>query len=580
MELDRANATLPLEDLQVIGLAQAVAGPFATMLLADLGAEVVKVEPVRTGDTARHVPPIPKYFEAMNRNKRTVSVDLKSEEGQEVVYRLLDDADVFVENAKMESLEDFDLTAERVFEREDHLVYCSIKGFGRGSPYEGRPAWDLIVQAMSGIMSLAGERDGPPMWSGLLSGDLIPAMYSVQAIVAALYAVERGDIEREYIEVPMLDSAVSWLTVRASHTFGTGEKFPRDGSQHPTMTPFGTFECSDGTIVVGASTDSLFERFCRAIDREDLLEDERFETLAKRVEHRDDLLPKVEPVLAERACQEWLDTFGEYGVPAGAINDTKTVWEDEHVQQRNLHRTIEKRDGGTADVIDNPVRFANLGTEIRLPPPELGADTDDVLERYGYTSEEIARLRADGVDEWEYDWEPEYLAGTTDLIFRNTFGDLEVMLTTMADHDTRPCLECYDVGHLYNLRHCVDRGLLDPPFHVEFVLGITGGIGADPENLVHMKRVADSLFDEFSFSVIGAGRSQFEMAAQSVAMGGHARVGLEDNLYLERGRLAASNAKQVSKVVDLAWDVSGREPADPEEVREFLDLKGPDRTAF
>jgi len=399
MDLDTANATLPLDGLKVVGLAQAVAGPFATMLLADLGAEVIKIEPVSTGDAARHVPPISKYFEAINRNKRTVSVDLKSTEGQEVAYRLLSDADVFVENAKMESLERFNLDAEQVFEREDHLVYCSIKGFGQGSPYEGLPAWDIIVQAMSGIMSLAGERDGPPMWSGLLSGDLIPAMYSVQAVLAALYAIDRGDIDREYIEVPMLDSAISWLTVRAGHTFGTGEKFPRGGTQHPTMTPFGTFECSDGTIVVGASTDSLFERFCRAIDRTDLLTDERFLTLADRVEHRDVLLPEIEPILAEESCDYWLETFRDHGVPAGPINDTRTVWEDEHVKQRELHRTVKKRDGGTADMIDNPVRFANLGTEIRLPPPEFGADTDGVLEQYGYTREEIERLRADGIVE-------------------------------------------------------------------------------------------------------------------------------------------------------------------------------------
>jgi len=136
------------------------------------------------------------------------------------------------------------------------------------------------------------------------------------------------------------------------------------------------------------------------------------------------------------------------------------------------------------------------------------------------------------------------------------------------------------LGHLYNLRHCVDRGLVEPPLDVEFVLGIIGGIGADPENLVHMKRVADSLFDEFSFSVIGAGRSQFEMADQSISMGGHARVGFEDNLYLERGRLAESNAEQVSKVVDFAWDIAGREPADPDEVREVLHLKGSDRMSF
>ncbi|MDZ7700707.1 MAG: 3-keto-5-aminohexanoate cleavage protein [Halobacteriales archaeon] len=185
------------------------------------------------------------------------------------------------------------------------------------------------------------------------------------------------------------------------------------------------------------------------------------------------------------------------------------------------------------------------------------------------------------VDDWQHDWEPEYLAGTTDLIFQNTFADLEVMLTTMADHDVVPSLECYDVGHLYNLAHVVEQGWIEPPLHLEFVLGINGGIGADPENLSHMRRIADKLFgDDYSFSTIGAGRMEFPLVSQAASMGGHMRVGLEDNLYLSRGRRAESNAELVEKAVDLAWEVAGREPATPDEVREFLGLKGLDRVAF
>jgi uncharacterized protein (DUF849 family) len=185
------------------------------------------------------------------------------------------------------------------------------------------------------------------------------------------------------------------------------------------------------------------------------------------------------------------------------------------------------------------------------------------------------------VDDWEHDWEPAYLEGTTDLIFQNTFADLEVMLTTMAEHDVVPSLECYDVGHLYNLAHCVERGWVEPPLHLEFVLGINGGIGADPENLVHMRRIADKLFgDDYSFSTIGAGRMEFPLVSQAASMGGHMRVGLEDNLYLSRGRPAESNAELVEKAVDLAWEVAGREPATPDEVREFLGLKGLDAVAF
>lgn len=186
-----------------------------------------------------------------------------------------------------------------------------------------------------------------------------------------------------------------------------------------------------------------------------------------------------------------------------------------------------------------------------------------------------------GYDEFEYDWEREFLADTRDHIFPNTFADLEAVLETFDAHETMPELECYDVGHLYNAKHFVDRGLLSPPIHLQFVMGIHGGIGADATNLTHMVRTADELFgDEYSFSVIGAGRNQFPLGLQAVSMGGHARVGLEDNLYLERGELAQSNADLVEKMVELAWDVAGREPASAAQIRDFLGLKSARKTAF
>jgi uncharacterized protein (DUF849 family) len=184
-------------------------------------------------------------------------------------------------------------------------------------------------------------------------------------------------------------------------------------------------------------------------------------------------------------------------------------------------------------------------------------------------------------DDWLYDWEPAYLEGTRDVVFRNTFDDLETVLPIFDEHGTTPELECYDVGHLYNAKHFVDRGLIEPPLHLQFVLGIHGGIGADPANLVHMHRVAEELFgDDFSFSVVGAGRDEFSLASQAMAMGGHPRVGLEDNLYLGPGRLAESNAALVEKVVRLGHELVGREPATPDEVRSFLGLKGAAETAF
>lgn len=187
----------------------------------------------------------------------------------------------------------------------------------------------------------------------------------------------------------------------------------------------------------------------------------------------------------------------------------------------------------------------------------------------------------EAVDEFEYDWEEEYLEGTWDHIFPNTFESLQTTFELFAENETMPELECYDVSHLYNVYHFVERGVLDPPVHLQFVMGIHGGIGADHHHLQHMVETADRLFgDDASWSVIGAGRMQFPLGTQAASMGGNARVGLEDNLYLERGRLAESNAEQVEKMVDLAWDVSGREPASSAQVREFLSLKGQDQVGF
>ena len=186
-----------------------------------------------------------------------------------------------------------------------------------------------------------------------------------------------------------------------------------------------------------------------------------------------------------------------------------------------------------------------------------------------------------GVDEFEYDWEKPYLESTRDIIFPNTFADLEELLPMFRDAGTKPELECYDVGHLYNANHFVERGLIDTPLHLQFVMGIHGGIAAEMKNLEHMKSIADDLFaDEYSFSVIGAGRNQFARGCEAISMGGHVRVGLEDSLYIRRGELAKSNAEQVKKIVNLAWEVSGREPADPETARKFLGLKGQDEVAF
>lgn len=390
-------SVLPLAGMTVVDLTQVLAGPFATMTLGDLGADVIKVEAVGRGDRSRGFDPYPEYFDTVNRNKRSVTVDLKTEDGQAVVRRLAEDADVFVESMKPGRPERFGLAYDDLRDVNPELVYCSISGFGSDSPYSDVAAWDMLVQAMSGIMSMTGESDGPPLWSGLASGDLAAGLYTVQSVLAALLARERGEIEGEWIEVPMLDAAISLLTVRAGHTFGTGEPFPRRGNRHPVIAPFGSFECADGSVVIAAGTDSLFDDFCAVIDRPDLVDDARFETLRDRLENRDALLDEIEPVIESEPMADWIDRLHDRGIPAGPIHDTKTVWEDEHVKHRALRRVIEREERQDAEVIDHPVHFSQVATQLAVPPEELGESTDAVLADHGYSDAEIDELREAGV---------------------------------------------------------------------------------------------------------------------------------------------------------------------------------------
>jgi crotonobetainyl-CoA:carnitine CoA-transferase CaiB-like acyl-CoA transferase len=387
----------PLSGVTVVDITQVIAGPFATMNLGDLGADVIKVEAVDRGDRSRSIDPTPEYFDTLNRNKRSIEVNLKSEQGQAIVTELARQADVFIESAKPGRMEAFNLSYDRLSEENPELIYCSISGFGRDSPYEDLPAWDTLVQAMSGVMSITGEEDGPPLWSGLPSGDLITSMYTTQSVLAALYARERGDIDGEWIEVPMLDAAISWLSARAGHTFGLGEPFPRLGTRHPTLAPFGVYSCADENIVIAAGTDSLWRDLCEVLGREDLLDDERFETGSARAENHEVLNAEIEAVLADGPADEWIEVLQGANIPAGPIHDTKSVWEDEHVKRHELRQTIERTGREDAEVIDHPIHFSTLATELSRAPEQLGASTTDVLEELGYDGDDIEQLREDGV---------------------------------------------------------------------------------------------------------------------------------------------------------------------------------------
>lgn len=387
----------PLEGITVVSLSQVLSGPFGSMMLADFGAEVIKIEAVGRGDVSRSIHPVPRYFDVVNRNKKSIGIDLKTEEGQEVAHEILANADVFIENMKPGRPDNFNIGYEDIKDINNNIIYCSLKGFGSDSPYEDLPATDYLIQAASGMMSMTGENDGAPAWSGLPVGDLVASMYAVDGILTALYAREKGDIESEFIEVSMLDTVISWLTSRAAYTFGTGSPFPR--GVHPGIAPQAVFETEDENLAVAAGTDGLWPSFCEAIDRPDLIEDERFDSQDNRVENREALHSEIQSEMSKRPAEEWLEIFMEAAVPVVPLHDTKTVWEDEHVVRHGLRKEMECDGRDNAVVIDNPLRFENINSELQSPPPKLGQHTDELLEELGINEGRIAQLRSDDVVE-------------------------------------------------------------------------------------------------------------------------------------------------------------------------------------
>lgn len=396
------DSVRPFDGITVVDLTQVQAGPFASQMLGNLGAEVLKIEAMKRGDLSRGMSVSNRgseYFDVLNRNKRSIAIDLKDERGQEVVFSMLEDADVFIENAKPGSLEKFNLTYEQVADVNSDIIYCSIAGFESTSEYGHIPAWDMLIQGMSGMMGITGEKDGGPLWSGLPIGDLAASLYAANSITTALYAKETGQISGEYVEVPMLDSLMSLLTTRAAHSFANDEPFPRLGTYHPGLAPFGIYDTADGQIVIAAGSQGLWPSFCRGLGREDLVDDERFETVDRRLENRPELRAIVQKILLDRTAEEWQETMFAESVPVAKIQDTLSVWDDDYVQYRELHQRVKRTDGKFAHYIKSPQIFRSIEDEIQSPPPVLGEHTGSILDMCGYTDEQIAELRDEEVVE-------------------------------------------------------------------------------------------------------------------------------------------------------------------------------------
>ena len=377
--------SLPLDGIRVADFTQALSGPYCTMLLADLGADVVKVERPGRGDDSRHWGPpfvgdTAAYFLAVNRNKRSLELDLRSPGGREAAAALVAKSDVVVENWRPGTSARLGLDAATLRERHPRLVHCSISGFGSDGP--PRAGYDQIVQGMSGWMSLTGDGAGEPTKAGVPVGDISAGMFAAHGIMAALFKRERTG-EGSVVDVAMLDSLVAMLAYQATRFFATGVPPLREGNQHATIAPYGTFPTKDGSLNVCLGNDQQFQRLCVALNAQQLGGDSRYQTNPLRLEHREELTDDLCKVFRGLTSADLLERLELAGVPAGPIRTLDEVFADEDVQRRALQLRVEHEQLGEVSVPGGPWRIDGEPVSARLPPPVLGQHTAQILEELG-----------------------------------------------------------------------------------------------------------------------------------------------------------------------------------------------------
>jgi len=402
--------TRPLEGIRVLDMSRILAGPSAAQILGDLGADVIKLErPGKGDDTRGWGPPFltssndsdsgeSAYYLSANRNKRSLAVDFSKPGGRDIVYDLLRESDVLIENFKVGDLDRKGLGWESVHAIAPQLVYCSITGFGQDGPYADRPGFDFVIQGMSGLMSLTGEPDGQPMKLGVPISDILAGLYAVSAILAALRGRDRTE-SGSHLDISLLDCQVASLFNQSANYLVGGTPPERHGNAHPNVVPYETFEAADSHITIAVGSDAQFQKLCTLLDRQDLAEDPELTTNAGRLTHRDRLIASLREAFRNKSCAYWITACNAAGVPCGPINTVPEAIEDCHMRARGLVESVQHPAvAEPINLVRSPIRMSDADLGIRRVPPMLGEHTQELLSGLlGYDGERIDALRKQGI---------------------------------------------------------------------------------------------------------------------------------------------------------------------------------------
>ncbi len=396
-------SSLPLAGVRVLDLSRVLAGPWCAMVLGDLGAEVIKVEhPTRGDDTRdwgmRVGASETTYFNSVNRNKRSVCLDLQTAEGQQIARELAQQSDVVIQNFKFGGAEKLGLGYDQLREAREDLIYCSISGYDRHGPEAARPGYDVLVQGEAGLMAINGEAGQPPLKFGVAAVDLFTGMYSAQAVLAALFERQKSGKGR-HIEMALFDCGLMITSYCGLESMMMGEDPPRYGNAHPSIVPYGVFEAEDGPLVIAVGTNRQYERFCReVIERPDLVDDDRFRTNIVRAANREVLVPELKREIGKRKRQVLLERLTQAGIPCGEVLGLHEALTSKRAAEAGLVTTYEHPEAGSTHVLAPPYRFDGARLPVRSAPPQLGEGTNDVLHSLlGMSPERLSRLKAEGV---------------------------------------------------------------------------------------------------------------------------------------------------------------------------------------